>query len=302
MIRLMCWMLALAGVAVGQEAQKVGTVYPSEGRFTWHELQVPDVEAAMRFYTRLFGWKHVDAPTVKGDRPYAMLRQGQAIFAGVAKAGNEQAAASGGRWTSWIEVEEVDTALVRALRSGGEVSRPTLNHLIGRVVFVRDPAGAEVGLVRTHFRQPFVFRPPVVWHEARVAAPGKRDDGGVDVAAFYKAVAGWDAAAENVVESLKVEGLKVEGPKADGGEDGGAVTWVLGNTRVAETLKGGVAPGEGGWTPWFEVGNLAEIVARAVGGGARLVGEIETTADGAKRARLVDPQGAEFGVISRGLK
>ncbi|AHF92168.1 glyoxalase [Opitutaceae bacterium TAV5] len=275
--------LALSSVAPAARAvppsavpsQKPGTAFLPEGRLIWHEIQTTDVEKALKFYVSVFNWTRVDAPTVKGDRPYAMLKKDDNVFVGVAPL-SAYGLTGPARWLSWVAVANVDESLVAVMKAGGLLEKAPVNHLVGRVAFVGDPAQARFALVRPHFRQPFVFQAPVTWHGLMV---GEAD--AEKVAPFYRDVLGWGEAVVDYSLRKSLPVLTTEG------------------MRVASVH---VSPGgttEPAFLPFVQVEDLRATLARfAAGGGTEVVPE-EAIEGFGKVVRVADPQGAGLMLFQR---
>jgi predicted enzyme related to lactoylglutathione lyase len=94
---------------------------PDSGPFVWHELRVPDPDAAVRFYGAVFGWTFVDNPTGKTITHRGVVIGG----ASAVKAGLDT------HWTPYIACGDVDAAAARAVVAGGGAG----------YALVRDPQG-----------------------------------------------------------------------------------------------------------------------------------------------------------------
>lgn len=111
------------------------------GQFVWHDLMTPDVEAAKRFYTELFGWEiHADNPmnyglvhTNAGD---------EGIDGGIAE--------GDARVNVVMEVDDLQVYLDKAVSLGGEVVTP-ITEIPDMVTFAefRDPAGNVIGMAKS---------------------------------------------------------------------------------------------------------------------------------------------------------
>ena len=113
---------------------------PPVGTFCWSQLFTDDLDAAVGFYTALFGWT---ASTVPG---------GMVVFEGadapVASARALPAdAPTTSHWLPYIAVDDTDAATERARGAGAQIVHPpeTLPGM-GRFSVMIDPAGATVAL------------------------------------------------------------------------------------------------------------------------------------------------------------
>ncbi|MFJ4779259.1 VOC family protein [Streptomyces sp. NPDC088762] len=121
----------------------------AENTLVWVELHVPDPEAALGFYSALFGWRHteMEAPgmtyrvlsTADGD-------QQDASFGGIAP---QQGQGEPSRWTPYFHVPDVDATAAAATANGGSVVMPASDvPEVGRIAWLADPAGAVFALLK----------------------------------------------------------------------------------------------------------------------------------------------------------
>jgi uncharacterized protein len=115
------------------------------GKFVWFEHISSDPPVARRFYDALFGWRSEDVQ-IDGDR-YHMIRHGEVGIGGLRRAPPEDADEA--YWLSYLSVDDVDTAMARAVAAGGLVLAPPTDFAsVGRSATLRDPTGAVVALWR----------------------------------------------------------------------------------------------------------------------------------------------------------
>lgn len=155
------------------------------GMFVWRELATNDVDAALRFYGELVGWKSRKEELPNG--PYYVLLAGEKQVGGLMKlaAGVDMPP----YWMSYLSVPEVDEALGTAKRLGGEVVwGPVEVPDIGRMGTVVDPRGAAFSVMKASAGDPVSTGLPgrgeFCWEQ--LTTP--------DVAAaktFYGEVVGW---------------------------------------------------------------------------------------------------------------
>lgn len=113
----------------------------SRGRWVWHEVMSTDTAKVRSYYEGLFGWtgKEMDM----GDGPYVMWSAGEQPVVGMM-------AAQGGapsHWMSYVDVGDVDAAVAKVPKLGGEVVVPAFDiPSIGRTSMVKDPTGAMVAV------------------------------------------------------------------------------------------------------------------------------------------------------------
>jgi len=228
--------------------------YPP-GTFSWADLGTSDVAAAKAFYTKLFGWEAADDRFDLGGKAVAALREDGEP-----------------RWSSYVAVEDVDTAVAKARELGGEVpEEPRDVPESGRTAAIRDPAGALVRLWQQqgHHGAGRVNEPgSMVWNE--LATPD------LDAArAFYTGLFGW------TVETEDGTGYEVV-------RNGGALNGGLRATQEDEPPQ---------WLVYFTVPATCEATAAEVreAGGSVIAGPMDT---GVGRIAVVaDPQGATFALF-----
>jgi predicted enzyme related to lactoylglutathione lyase len=87
------------------------------GHVGWHELQAGDREADFAFYAGLFGWTKGEAIESPAG-PYQLFATGGAPVGGVM---TKMPEAPGPFWLYYVNVENVDGALTRVKKGGGQV-------------------------------------------------------------------------------------------------------------------------------------------------------------------------------------
>lgn len=127
------------------------------GSFCWVELSTNDAAAARSFYTGLFGWSTRDVPLQECSVYTIFQKDGRdvaAMFAGMPDAPPPN-------WMSYIAVDNVEEALVRAKELGGNMLAEPMDVFdLGRMAVIIDNQGA-------------VFS---VWQARRHIGVGVRDE------------------------------------------------------------------------------------------------------------------------------
>jgi len=113
--------------------------YPN-GVTCWIALEVPDTDAASRFYGALFGWEFTNImPT--GAPPYLMASLDGADVAAISGSSGSP------RWTTFIATDDIDATASALERAGGTIlDLPRDAGAYGRAATARDPQGAEFDL------------------------------------------------------------------------------------------------------------------------------------------------------------
>ncbi|MCC6222142.1 MAG: VOC family protein [Thermoleophilia bacterium] len=241
----------------------------STGRFVWHELSTPDVDASEAFYRELLGWE--TEMWKAGEMDYRMISVGGKPHGGFAKL--DPATGVPPHWLGHVHVEDADAAAARAEANGGTVlAGPFDVPEVGRFVIVADPRGAAFSLYTPSGEAPEpegVF----VWDELITT-----DVEGAK--AFYRDVVGWTAR------------------EWDGDGAGGYA--LLGD---GETDRAGVMatpdgmPVEAAWMTYVGTGDADATVAAAEGLGATVVAPPFDVPGVGRIAVLADPAGAVFGLF-----
>jgi uncharacterized protein len=107
----------------------------------WVDTRQPDPEAAVAFYSGLFGWDFEDAmpPGAAGKYFIARLRGGDVAAVGSQPEDAPPVAA----WNTYIWVESADEAASKVLNSGGRVLMDPFDVMdAGRMAVLADPEGA----------------------------------------------------------------------------------------------------------------------------------------------------------------
>ena len=119
---------------------------PEIGDASWHELYTTDAEAAMRFYTELFGWKATSAFDMGPMGTYHMFGRGEFEYGGMMTKTKEMAQAPTA-WGIYFRVPDVDAAAGRITANGGQVTNGPMDVPGGdRIVNGVDPQGAHFAL------------------------------------------------------------------------------------------------------------------------------------------------------------
>jgi hypothetical protein len=165
--------------------------YP-DGVPSWVDLASPDPAASARFYGELFGWDVVPAGPPEETGGYLIFAQGGRRVAGL---GPLQDPSQPAAWTTYLNVDDADATAARASEVGGGVLLEPFDVLdAGRMALVLDAVGAVVGLWEPgrHIGAQLVNEPvSLCWNELTC-----RDTAAA--AAFYAAVAGWEAVPMDV--------------------------------------------------------------------------------------------------------
>lgn len=113
----------------------------------WFELGTTDYEAAIAFYTGVFG---LEARTTMGDDAefrYATVGRGDVPVAGIMDAAAMPGATAREGWNVYFGVADTDATLLRVRDLGGSVTREAEDSPFGREAGIADPTGAAFQIV-----------------------------------------------------------------------------------------------------------------------------------------------------------
>ena len=238
------------------------------GTPSWVDLTTPDLQEALRFYGGLFGWEFEDAGEQAGHYHQALLR-GKRV-AGIGP--NPPESPPMAFWSTYFSGSDVDAHAKAIADAGGTVSfGPTEVMDQGRMVVGQDPAGAMFGVwePRAHAGAQLVNEHAAFsWNELI----GRDAEG---AARFYGSVFGltFEDLPDADYKLARVDGDVVAGISGMGGE---------------------LSPH---WLTYFMHDEVDAGFDRARELGGELVGDIVDSPFG-RYARVRDPQGAVFGLIS----
>ncbi len=108
------------------------------GKFVWYDLITDNKDAALAYYSGLFGWT---TQTWEGEgHDYTMLQNGEKQFGGFMAKQNPQAPNA---WLAYIQVDNVDASVIKQTKMGGTTIVPGTDiPNVGRFAVVQDPQGA----------------------------------------------------------------------------------------------------------------------------------------------------------------
>ena len=117
------------------------TTLEEHGAPSWFELHAADYDAAVAFYTSVFGLE-VEVIADSDEFRYSTLTgAGGVQLAGIADASSWPSAANGSTWLVYWEVDDVDAAAAKVAALGGTVLEAPGDSPYGRIASVADPLG-----------------------------------------------------------------------------------------------------------------------------------------------------------------
>jgi len=119
---------------------------PQIGDASWHELYTTDAEAAMKFYTEVFGWPATESMDMGAMGKYHMFGRGRTFGGGMMNKPPEMAQVPP-HWGIYFRVPDVHQAAERVKAGGGQVLNGPMEVPGGDwVVNCMDPQGAAFSL------------------------------------------------------------------------------------------------------------------------------------------------------------
>lgn len=241
----------------------------------WADLAAPDLEAAVSFYSGLFGWSVEEGENAEQTGGYRQATLRGKPVAGVMPLMQEGQPPA---WSTYVSVEDADATAAKVRAAGGQVLAEPMDVLdLGRMAVFMDPTGAAFGIW-----QPASFvgaeivneSNAMVWNELNTRDPEASKE-------FYGAVFGWNF-EEREFDTGAYTSLKA------GDDTAGGMIDITGR-----------APDEvpSHWLVYFASDDADATVAKAKDSGGEAVFGPQDIAEVGRIAVLKDPFGTVFAVI-----
>nr|WP_239074645.1 VOC family protein [Streptomyces sp. SID10853] len=256
------------------------TTHYVPGAPNWLDLGAPDIDAAVAFYTGVFGWTFQSAGPGSGG--YGFFQKGGRTVAAV---GPLTAEGADPAWTVYFHTSDADATGRAVEQAGGTVRFPAMDvFTAGRMAGFTDPAGAEFAVWQPGDVQGLetVMEPDTMcWVELHTK----------DVAAaksFYRSVFSWDYQDMSMGDGMVYTVVSAQGDEGDDTSHGG----------IMQLPKENVEAGAGSeWHPYFGVDDCDATFAAATGRGASVLMPPSNAPGVGRLALLKDPDGAVFALI-----
>ncbi len=251
----------------------------------WVDTWQPDADAAMSFYTELFGWEVEDTMPdgVEGTHYMCSLR-GRDV---AAIASRPNAAPDVTAWTTYVWVDDVDATIAKARDAGGSTLVEPFDALDGgRIAVIADPAGAAIGIWQpgAHKGAQLVNEPSAYAMSALMTA----DPEGAK--RFYPDVFGWEIEAFEMGSDEMVMWLV---PGYVGGEPQQPVRRDVVAAMLPPSANGDAPPPH--WNVDFWIADVDAAAAKVEQlGGQILTPPYDIPSTGLRQGAFMDPQGATF--------
>lgn len=120
---------------------------PAEiGEASWHELMTTDAEAAMKFYTEVFGWQASESMDMGAMGKYHMFNRPIGMIGGMMNKPPELAQVPP-HWGIYFRVADINAATERVKANGGQILNGPMEVPGGdKIVNAMDPQGAAFSL------------------------------------------------------------------------------------------------------------------------------------------------------------
>ena len=246
----------------------------------WIDTWQPDADAAVAFYTQLFGWEAEDTmPLGTPGKHFVCRLRGRDV---AAIASRPEVAPPVTAWTTYIWVESAEVTAAKVVDAGGSVVMDPFESLDGgRIAIVADPAGAPFGVW-----QPGTHKGAGLVNEAGAWAMSLLSTSDPEAAkAFYSTVFGWETetfgAGQSAVTLWRLPGYVGGEPEQPVPRD---VVGVMSPTDASPS-----------WSVDFWVDDVDATAEKAAALGGRVM-EPPFDLPVGRTAVLADPQGAVFSV------
>ncbi|MFI6769053.1 VOC family protein [Streptomyces sp. NPDC050355] len=244
----------------------------------WVDLAAPDQQAAIDFYSSVFGWTGAIGPAETGG--YAVCELNGKPVAGIMAA-----MAMGGQpppptvWTTYLAATDADATARAVSSAGGTILMPVMDVMtLGRMCIAADPTGAVFGVWQAvDFPGAGIVNEhgALIWNELNTTDRSA-------AAAFYQSSFGIESTAMEMEGAENYYALKV-GDRPVGGMQ-----------PMSEQMPPDT-PSH--WLAYFSVADADETVGKVTAaGGAALQEPFDMMAG--RMAVVTDPQGATFAVIT----
>ncbi|WP_063736055.1 VOC family protein [Streptomyces sp. RTd22] len=243
----------------------------------WIDLMAPDQQAALDFYSGLFGWSGEIGPAEVGGYTVCTLKDRPVAGVMAAQATDDQPAPPT-VWTTYFASTDAQATSEAISRNGGTVLLPVMDVMdLGKMMVAADPTGAVFG----------------VWQAGEFPGAGIVNEPGTLV---------WNelnTSDRETASTFYAEALGIETTAMEGDAKGYYGLTVNGRTVGGlQPLREGVPAGTPShWLVYFSVENTDRTVAKlSAEGGTVLKPPFDMVAG--RMALVQDPQGAPFAVIA----
>lgn len=245
----------------------------------WFEVATPDMPAAEGFYTALFGWSAQHYPMGDGSHVAVFQLDGRDVAAACPLDPAQAAAGVPPHWLVYFAVDDADAAASRALAAGGGVVLPPLDvEDMVRVAACTDPEQAVFGVYqrRSHGGVDAIReRHAICWVELATRDLARAE-------AFHQALFGWEYSEHHASPPGTYRIIEAGGQGVGG--------------LLRMTEEWGEMPSH--WSIYVQVDDVDATVERALALGGKLCFPAFDAPGVGRIARIDDPTGAGFYLIT----
>jgi predicted enzyme related to lactoylglutathione lyase len=238
------------------------------GVASWVDIGTGDPGAALRFYSELFGWEGQDMGEEAGH--YTIVSKDGKMVAAISPAQDPGPP----RWTTYVNVDDVDAVTKKAESAGGTVIMAPMDVMTaGRMAIFSDTTGAVLALwqPRDHPGAQLVNEAGAfTWSELSTSDLAKSKK-------FYGEVLGWGWGGTDEYAEAQVSGRTIGG--------------------VMPRPKDLPAEVPDHWLVYFGSDDVDAQAAKAADLGATIVVPPTDIPGTGRFAVVVDPQGAAFAIF-----
>lgn len=246
--------------------------------FVWHDLMVPDVAAAQKFYGTVVGWNFADSGAP--DMPYTIINADKIGVGGMMAFRPEDDKSIPPFWSGYIYVPDVDAKIKDIEKRGGKLYRGPID-VPGMVRFaiMLDPHGAMFNIMTPLTDSPQEKVPPgtvghVGWNELHAGDLNEAWD-------FYAGLFGW-----------------TKGTVMPMGDMGDYQLFQIDGKDVGGMMKRQPMLPSNMWLYYFNVDGIDAAAARITKAGGKIAMGPMQVPGGQWIVSAFDPQGGSFQLVS----
>ena len=133
-----------AAISIWQPGEMVGAGVANEANtWSWNELATRDIDAALPFYTEVFGWQY-DQQEMGPGMTYHVIRGGDEGWGGAMAMPPGVPDQAPNYWAVYFMIADTDATVEAVTANGGQVVMPPMDTPgVGRMCIFHDPQGAS---------------------------------------------------------------------------------------------------------------------------------------------------------------
>lgn len=253
-----------------------------QGEFIWYELMTRDAAKAAAFYGAVVGWQIGEAPP--GGPDYRMIVAADGNAGGMLQLDDAMLAAGASpTWLAYFGVDDVDASVAAIVAEGGKVLVPAWDAAgVGRIAMVTDPQGIPFYVMRgaTEGATSTVYQRRGLGHVGWNELFAPEAEGALG---FYHRQFGLTRMGGMPMGEMGEYSFIGH----DGGEPIGAI---MRAPPGAPT----------GWGFYFRVDDVDAAKGRIEAAGGTVINGPMDVPGGERIVQALDPDGAQFGLVSGG--